>query len=476
MSRTRLVRMKLALARLAFVRLAVARVALAKPVLAIAGCALVASCQTLTIQPPTAPNAMDTTMSSFSEAQADRYIVVTMTDAVHEQLVQGERVDREAELPPLYARFLANLSRTYALRRVADWPLASLDIRCLVFEVADPGSRDATVAALSREQYIESAQRLSMFGTSGTSEPPPAGSAGTYDDPYRNLQYGFTSMQVGEAHRWATGKGVRVAVVDTGLDTRHPDLRSRVTGIRNFVDRDTGAFDGDVHGTAVAGVIAASSNNGVGLVGVAPEADILGLKACWQSDPTSRTGKCSSFTLAKALNFAIEQGVDVINLSLGGPADPLLTRLVNEALKRNMLVIGAVTPAWPNGFPVGIEGVVAVSNLEAQAAARPASAQSASTETPRTVTAPGNQVLSAKPAGEYDFYSGSSFSTAQVAGVAALIRQRKPHLPGNVVKELIMTTADSAQNANACRAVARVVAEGGGADCGTAAAAQTTGR
>jgi subtilisin family serine protease len=442
--------------------------------LAIAGCAVVASCQTLTIQPPTAPNAMDTTMSSFSESQADRYIVVTMTDAVHQQLVQGERVDREAELPPLYARFLANLSRTYALKRVADWPLSSLDIRCLVFEVADAGSRDATVAALSREQYVESAQRLSMFGTSGTSEPPPAGS---YDDPYRNLQYGFTSMQVGEAHRWATGKGVRVAVVDTGLDTHHPDLRSRVTGIRNFVDRDTGAFDGDVHGTAVAGVIAASSNNGVGLVGVAPEAELLGLKACWQSDPTSRTGKCSSFTLAKALNFAIEQGVDVINLSLGGPADPLLTRLVNEALKRNMLVVGAVTPAWPNGFPVGIEGVVAVSNLETQAAAQPSSADARSADVRRAVTAPGNQVLSAKPAGEYDFYSGSSFSTAQVAGVAALIRQRKPHLSSNVVRELIMTTADSAQNANACRAVARVVAEGGGgADCGTPAAAQTSGR
>jgi hypothetical protein len=416
--------------------------------LVIAGCAILAACQTLTIQSPTAPNAMDTSMSSFRESEADRYIIVTMTDAVHEQLVRGERVDREAELPPLYARFLANLSRTYALRRVADWPLASLDIRCLVFEVADPGSRDATVAALSREQYIESAQRLSLFGTSGNSESP----VGIYDDPYRNLQYGFTSMQVGEAHRWATGKGVRVAVVDTGLDTRHPELRNRVTGIRNFVDRDTNAFDGDVHGTAVAGVIAASSNNGVGLVGVAPEAEILGLKACWQSDPTSRSGRCSSFTLAKALNFAIEQGVDVINLSLGGPADPLLTRLVNEALKRNALVIGAVTPAWPNGFPVGIEGVVAVSNLEAQGA----------------VTAPGNQVLSAKPAGEYDFYSGSSFSAAQVAGVAALIRQRKPHLSSNLVRELIMTTADSPQKtANACRAVARVIAEGGGADCGT---------
>jgi subtilisin family serine protease len=437
--------------------------------LAIAGCMLATACKTLTIQPTVAPNAMDTTMSSFRESNADRYIVVTMTDAVFEQLAQGERVDREGELPPLYARFLANLTRTYALRRVADWPLGSLDIRCLVFEAADAGSRDATVAALSREQYVESAQRLSTFSLSGTAAPPPAG---VYDDPYRNLQYGFSAMQVAEAHRWSTGKGVRIAVIDTGLDTRHPELKNRVSGIRNFVDRDAGAFDADVHGTAVAGVIAASSNNGVGLVGVAPEAQLLGLKACWRSDD-ARTGRCSTFTLAKALNFAIEQGVDVINLSLGGPTDPLLSRLVNEALKRNMLVVGAVTPAWPSGFPVGIEGVVAVSNPGAPAAAQPpASAR----EAVRAVAAPGNQVLSAKPAGEYDFYSGSSFSAAQVSGLAALIRQRKPHLSSNLVRDLIMTTADS-NSANACRAVARLVDEGGSVSCGTPpSAAQATSR
>src|SRR5687767_14897941 len=76
--------------------------------IAIAACVLATACQTLTIQPTVAPNAMDTTMSSFRESNADRYIIVTMTDAVFEQLAQGERVDREGELPPLYARFLAN--------------------------------------------------------------------------------------------------------------------------------------------------------------------------------------------------------------------------------------------------------------------------------------------------------------------------------------------------------------------------------
>jgi hypothetical protein len=410
-----------------------------------------AACGTLTIQPTGKVNAMDTTMGSYSEANEASYIIVTMTDAVFDELVQGERVDRESSLPPLYARFLGNLARTYGMRRVADWPLNTLDARCLVFEVADVARRDATIAALNTERFVESAQRLNGYRTSG--EAP----ALAYNDPYRKMQTGLDVMQVDATHRWATGRGVRVAVIDTGVDTQHPDLSKRVVGIRNFVDRDARAFDADVHGTAVAGVIAAESNNAIGLVGVAPEADIIGLKACWQVD---RGASCNTFTIAKALNFAIDQGVDVINLSLGGPADALLARLIAKALERNILVVGAVSPDFPDGFPAAVDGVIAVAN----AAAMPANAVAA-----KLLSAPGNQILSARPQREYDFFTGSSFSTAHVAGVAALIRQRKPHLSGPVVKELITTTSLTDQHvANACRALARVIGEG---DCEAAVSA-----
>ncbi len=427
----------------------------AKLALTLLSCASIAACSSLTLQSTGTMNAMDTTMGTYEEAVEERYIIVTMTNAVHEQLVQGERVDREAALPPLYARFVGNLARTYGMKRVADWPLGSLDIRCLVFEVADPARRDTIIAALAREQFVESAQRLSGFTTSGEA------ARGGYNDPYRNLQPALDTMQVVESHRWATGKGVRVAVIDTGLDTEHPDLRERVVGIRNFVDRDGGTFNADVHGTAVAGVIAAASNNGVGLVGVAPEADVLGLKACWQLD---RGGRCSTFTLAKALNFAIEQQVDVINLSLGGPPDELLGRLIAKALESNILVVGAVNPDAPSGFPSGVEGVIAVANATA-----PRSADAAD-----VLSAPGNQVLSARPNADYDFYTGSSYSAAHVTGLAALIRQRKPHLSGPIVKQLIATTAQAGEShvANACRALARVVADGSCAEAPAAAGAQ----
>jgi hypothetical protein len=415
--------------------------------IAVAGM-LAAACGSLTIQPSNPINGMDTTMGKYDEAQASRYIIVTMNDAVHEQLVRGERVDREAALPPLYAQFVSHLSRTYGLKRVADWPLGSLGIRCLVFEVSDPGQRAATIAALSREKNVESAQEVSAFYTSADPASAQA-AASSYDDPYKNLQHSLNEMQIIESHRWATGRGVRVAVIDTGSDTRHPELRGRITGIRNFVDRDSDAFNADVHGTAVTGVIAASSNNGAGLIGVAPEADILSLKGCWHRSKAAGDAICSSFTLAKALNFAIDQQVDVINLSLGGPADPLLARLVSKALEKNILVVGAATPKWPGGFPVGIDGVIGVANIDAQ----------------QNLKAPGNQVLSTSPENQYDFFTGSSFSAAQISGVAALIRQRKPHLPAKIVKELLTATSEPGHGfANACRAVARVVeSEGCGA-------------
>jgi subtilisin family serine protease len=199
-------------------------------------------------------------------------------------------------------------------------------------------------------------------------------------------------------------------------------------------------------------VIAATSNNGVGLVGVAPEADILALKACRQRDTADRGARCNSFTLAKAVNFAIDQSVDVINLSLGGPPDPLLERLVNKALELDIVVVGAVSGDWPRGFPAGVEGVIPVTNLDVTG-----------DEVAGSIRAPGNQVLSAKPVRDYDFYTGSSLSTAHVSGLAALIRQRKPHLPAGVVKELILATAEpESRMANACRALARLI---NGGDC-----------
>ena len=252
-------------------------------------------------------------------------------------------------------------------------------------------------------------------------------------------------MQVPPSHGWSTGQGVVIAVIDTGFDTSHVDLKSRVFGIRNFVDRNYTRFRGDVHGTAVAGVIAASANNGTGIVGVAPDARILGLKACAQ--PAAHEATCTSFTLAKALSFAITEGADVINLSLAGPRDALLERLVKRAVDSGAIVVGAAGVANDDGFPAAADGVIGVS-------------MHAGSE---TIAAPGENVVTTVPGDEYDFFSGNSFATAQVSGVVALIRQRKPHISASVVSELLEVAVNQTDGfTNACQALARIV---GAAPC-----------
>jgi subtilisin family serine protease len=295
------------------------------------------------------------------------------------------------------------------------------------------------VRELAATDPVETVQALQQF--EAMAEP--------YNDPYVKLQHGFASMKVAAAHRWATGRGVRVAVIDTGLDSAHPELAGRVQVKRNLVNGDLNQFDDDVHGTAVAGVIAASANNAQGLAGVAPQAQILGLKACWQAGPGYGGAVCNSFTLAKALNVAIGEAVDVINL--GGPPDALLSRLVQRAIASDIIVVGSVDRRHPAGFPAAVPGVLAVTQAEART--RSGAAGDA-------LTAPGEKIISARPKAQYDLYSGNSLAAAQVSGVAALVRERKPHLAPAPLAALLRSTADpQSGDINACRALARLAGQ-----------------
>lgn len=404
--------------------------------------AVLGGCATNTLSGGSMANAIDTTMGAPTKRMDDNLILVTMRNDVHSALTQGESVRANDRLPPRYAAFMATVARKYGIRRVADWPLSSLDVRCLVFS-SDPAQRDNIVAALANEPGVETVQAMRYFRTLGAAP-------GTYDDPLTEMQHSLTQMQIWQTHKFATGRGVTVAVIDTGLDTRHREFMNRVIGVKNFVDRKP--MERDIHGTAVAGVIAANANNGEGMVGVAPDALLVGLKACWPEAESSDHAYCSSFTLAKAINFAIQHQVHVINLSLAGPEDALLERLVRKAQNNDIIVVGAVDERQPNHFPANVAGVVGVA------------IEDSGERTADFVRAPGIRVLSTLPGQEYDFYSGSSLAAGHVSGIAALIRQRRPHLPADVVVDLLKKTVDpESGTVNACRALAAIVS---GLDCG----------
>lgn len=295
------------------------------------------------------------------------------------------------------------LAGRYGLRQVTAWVIPPLKVYCVIFDIADPGTRPGVMAALAQDPLVKSVQPLQTFSTLGSS----------YNDPYVDLQRGFLRIDAAGAQQSSQGSGIKVAVIDTGIDAGHPDLKGRVVLQRNFVDDDAAQFARDRHGTEVAGIIAANANNHEGIVGIAPHASVLALKACWQlADGT--TAQCNSLTLAQALVAAMEAGAQVINLSLGGPADPLLAQLLQEALARHIVVVGAVPPSGRlDGFPVGVAGVIAVDS-EGLAAGTDMRAGT-------VLRAPGHEVITLTPGGHYDFVSGSSMAAAHVSGAVALM-------------------------------------------------------
>ncbi|HSD39483.1 MAG TPA: S8 family serine peptidase [Rhodocyclaceae bacterium] len=322
---------------------------------------------------------------------------------------------------------MAAVEKEYGLREQAAWAIVPLRLHCVVAELPPGASLEAILAALQKDPRVQLAQPLQRFSTFASGTPDHHEG---YNDPYAMLQRGFVTLDAVDAHRISRGTGVRIAVIDTGADTGHPDLKASVAAARNFVDQDVRQFEHDRHGTEVAGVIAAVANNGEGIVGIAPEARLLLFKACWQTKPDESAAQCNSFTLAQALSAAIESDAQVINLSLGGPPDPLLSRLLERALEQRRIVVGAMPPDGRlDGFPLGVAGVIAVARAD-----RPVAQE-------RVLGGPGQDILTLMPGAHYDYDSGSSLAAAHVSAVVALLLARSPHLDARQVFAMLKGSA-----------------------------------
>jgi len=314
-------------------------------------------------------------------------------------------------------RVARELARVHGLSLHDEWPMPALGVDCFVLDAPDAASATREALALASDPRVESAQAMQLFhalATPASATPAPAASPrAATGDPLYAAQPAAATWHLDELHAQSTGRGVRVAVIDSGVALDHPDLRGQIAVARNFVD-DAGNV-AEAHGTAVAGIIAARGGNGVGIVGIAPQARLLALRACWQRDAGSAA--CSSFTLARALQFAIDARAQVLNLSLSGPDDRLLSRLLDVALRRGISVVGAFdAQARDGGFPASHPGVLAIDGL-------------GPTMAPRTVLhAPGAGIPAPLPDGGWGLVSGASFATAQVSGLAALLLQRRPGL------------------------------------------------
>ena len=341
-------------------------------------------------------------------------------------------------------RIAEDLAARFKLRIVDDWPMPALGVVCFVMKAPDDTPLRPLIERMALDARVESVQAVNLFRVFAQ------------NDPLYRLQPTATAWHLDELHRVATGRNVRVAAIDSGVDLEHPDLSGRIVLSRNFVDaRETVA---EVHGTAVAGIIGARADNGVGIVGVAPDAQLMALRACWQNARDEGAALCNSFTLAKALQFAIDNGAKVINLSLGGPRDRLVERLLAAAASRGAVIVAASDPrAADGGFPASLPDVLAVGADDVHDAPE------------ATYLAPGRDIPTTLPGARWGLVGGSSYAAAQMSGLVALLVDLAPDQSTRSLRETLSTSdragASSRPRAivDACAAVAGTV---GACACG----------
>jgi subtilisin family serine protease len=327
------------------------------------------------------------------------------------------------------------LATKYGLKIIDGWPVAALGVDCFVMEASGNVALTQILERLSQDPNVESAQAMQLFRVLG------------HNDPLYPLQPSAKLWHLDELHKITTGKRVRVAEIDTSVDVNHPDLTGRVAVARNFVD---GRSDvAEWHGTAIAGIIAARADDGIGIAGIAPEAKFLALRACWRATKSGESAAvCSSFTLAKALQFALDENAQVINLSLGGPRDRLLERLLDIALSRGITIVVAADPEPGNGgFPASHRGVLAVAGDDGHDVAG------------ADLLAPGRDIPTTMASQKWGFVTGSSFAAAHVTGLVALLRDVAPNLRPDQLREALAprvlrgTSDDRRGIVDACEAV-----------------------
>ena len=292
-------------------------------------------------------------------------------------------------------RFADALSKEHGLRIVSEWPMPAIGVDCYVMDVPAPRRASEVARELSGRPHVSWAQPMQVFDALG------------HDDPLFALQPAAAQWQLARLHETATGRGVRIAVIDSGVQADHPDLAGQLESRVNFVPAEPDRAE--VHGTGVAGIIAARADNHLGIAGVAPGARILALRACWQSGDRTL---CNSLGLGLALNAAVEQRPDIVNLSLGGPPDPLVQRLIEAATARGIAVVAAARRDMADGgFPASLGSVIAVRDAPGGRSGM--------------FVAPGTDVLTTLPGSRWGAVSGPSYSAAHVSGLLALIAETR---------------------------------------------------
>ncbi len=309
-------------------------------------------------------------------------------------------------------RFGGRLAKDYNLSLKDQWLIESLGVYCLIVSFND--DKDKTIQALEKLKGVKWVQESNEFKLL-SSEADLIPEAASVINLENNIGQKLSSD--------ITGKGVTIAVVDSAVDSGHTDLASAVALTQDFVISGNGSDlynngEGEAHGTAIAGVMVAQTSSKVGIGGVAPQAKLLAYRGCWEN--ADGNTNCNTLSLARALDAVARSGADILNLSLSGPKDILLDRLLDRVIANGTVVVAAFDPErfGKSRFPSEKEGVLIVR------------AEEMDSQFEGVFTAPGARVV-ATPGNGYDFMKGHSIATAYTSGVLALRKQFRNSILGS---------------------------------------------
>ncbi len=290
------------------------------------------------------------------------------------------------------------------------------------WRIKNDRSVENVVASLKRENIVASVQPNYVFTLQEQSITPII-----QGDP---AQYVLGKLEAAAAHRLATGKHIRVALIDSDIDAKQPDLKGAI--IESF-DALGGNARPHTHGTAMAGAIAAHGK----LLGIAPDAELLAARAF---DDTPGLAHGNSFSIYESLQWAADNGARIVNMSFVGPEDPMLHRMLAAAYLKNMVLIAAGGNAGAKSaplYPAADPDVIAVTATDSDDHIYGMANHGAYI----ALAAPGVEILVDAPGDAYQITTGTSVAAAHISGIVALMLERKPSLTPSDIRTILMATA-----------------------------------
>lgn len=313
------------------------------------------------------------------------------------------------------------LARRHGLERIASQNFQLIGGTFGLFRIIDRRAPDIVRRELAADANVLSVQINHRYVLQ---QQKPALTEG---DP---AQYALAKLRLPEAHKLADGINVTIAVIDSGIDAKHPELVNAIADSYDALGSKEGPH---AHGTGIAGAIVSHGR----LMGSAPAAKILAIRAFG----TAQNGaESNSFVILKGLEYAAAHGAQIINMSFAGPKDALIDRGIAATAAKGILMIAASGNAGPKSpplYPAANANVIAVSGTDAQDKLFAPSNRGSHI----AVAAPGADIFLPAPDEKYQITSGTSFSAAFVTGVAALMLERNPALKASEVREILMKTA-----------------------------------